>query len=207
MSTETQREPLSEVPDPAPPSSRWSPLVGGTAVWVFMGVEVGTFGLFLLAHSWMYAREPEVFAQSQALLHPGSAARGTAILLIGSWFAYQGALLFHAGKAQRASRWMAAASVSGVLFSANKIVEYASPELADITLSTNGFWFSYLFLTGLHLLHVIGGVGLFAWLSWAVAQDRLGDDPPISVDAGAAYWHLVDLVWVLLFPILYLMHS
>jgi len=196
----------SSATEPDNRADRVRPLLGGTAVWVFMTVEIITFGLFLLAHAWGWRADPKVFADSQSQLHVESAARGTALLLVGSLFAYLAALAHAERRYPVTRRWLVVAAVCGALFCTNKIVEYGSPELADITLSTNGFWFTYLFLTGLHLLHVIGGVGLFAWLAVAAGRGPLSNDAPISVDAGAVYWHLVDLIWVLLFPILYLMH-
>ena len=103
----------SRLPDP----SAWPPLTGGAAVWVFMTVEVATFGMFFVAHAGGWQTEPDVYASSQALLHPASAIRGTAILLVGSWLAYQGAL----AKPTRAWPWMAAAAVSGLLFALDLI--------------------------------------------------------------------------------------
>ena len=185
---------------------RWQPLTGGTAIWVFMSIEVLTFGLFFLAHAWGWRAEPSVFAESQARLHPASAARGTVMLLVGSWFAYQGVLANAAGRPRATASWLVAGAGAGLLFSANKIVEYASPNLAGITLSTNAFWFSYLFLTGLHLLHVLLGVAILCWLALRARRGATGPTHALDIEAGAAYWHLVDLIWVLLFPILYLMH-
>ncbi len=184
--------------------ARWHPLTGGAAVWIFMAVEVVTFGLFLLGHAWGWRSEPEVFAQAQALLHPGSAVRGTALLVGGSWLAYQAVLRREGEPAMDVSRALAGAAGLGVLFTLNKIAEYAS--LGGVNLSTNAFWFSYLFLTFLHLLHVIAGIGFFAWLAWKCRGGAPAPDDPISVEAAAAYWHLVDLIWVLLFPLLYLLH-
>lgn len=187
-------------------SPRPQSLTGGTAVWIFMTVEVVTFGMFLLAFAWGWREQGEVYRAAQALLHPGSGARGTAILLVGSWFAYQGVLDNHAGRARATAGWLGAAAVAGILFSVNKIVEYSSPELADVTLSTSAFWFSYLFLTGLHLLHVLGGVLALAWIARGAARGEFGPERALTVEMVAAYWHLVDLIWVLLFPILYVMH-
>ena len=184
---------------------RWQPLTGGTAIWIFMGVEVFTFGMFLLGHSWGWRSEPMVYAESQALLHPASGVRGTLLLLLGSGLAYLGVLSNHGGRLRASSWWMAAAAAVGLGFCLNKVVEYGDPALASISLSTNSFWFVYLFLTGIHLLHVAGGVVVLAWLSWR-ARHRDGPASDLSVEAGAAYWHLVDLIWVLLFPIIYLMH-
>jgi nitric oxide reductase NorE protein len=191
---------LSEVASPTAPA----PLSGGVAVWVFMTVEVVTFGMFLLAFAWSYGADPATFAAAQARLHPESALRGTALLLLASGFAYQ-AVLAHAERRLNAtSRWMAAAAAAGLAFSVNKLLEYADPSLAGLHLSSGGFWFSYFFLTGLHLLHVLGGIAFFGWLAGVV---RRAEVDRLTVEAGAAYWHLVDLIWVLLFPILYLMRA
>lgn len=189
-----------------PLSIRYAPLTGGTAVWIFMGVEVLTFGLFLLGHAWGWRTEPQVFAESQALLHPVSGVRGTLLLLVGSGLVVQGVLANHADRPQAAMGWLLAGAAAGLLFSVNKLLEYADPALAHVTLSTNSFWFSYLFLTGLHLLHVLGGVGILAVLAWRLRAGVYGPTNALGVEAGAAYWHLVDIIWVLLFPVLYLMH-
>lgn len=177
-----------------------------------MTVEVVTFGMFLLGHAWGWRSEGEVFRDAQALLHPGSGARGTAVLLVGSWFAYQAVLENHtatedpARRARATAGWLLGAAVAGVLFTVNKCVEYASPDLANVTLSTNAFWFSYLFLTGLHLLHVVGGVLALGWIAREASRGAYGPERALTVEAVAAYWHLVDLIWILLFPILYVMH-
>lgn len=194
------------MPSALPVRRAWAPLSGGTAVWVFMSVEVLTFGLFMLGHAWGWQVTPQTHAQGQALLHVGSGVRGTVLLLLGSGLAYQAVLADEHGSPRRAASWLVGAAVAGCAFSANKILEYASPDLAGVTLSTSSFWFSYLFLTGLHLLHVLAGIGLLLWVAARLlsAQPRAGDG--FTVSSVAAYWHLVDVIWVLLFPILYLMH-
>jgi nitric oxide reductase NorE protein len=189
----------------SPPQPRWQPLTGGTAIWIFMGVEVFTFGMFLLGHAWGWRSAPQVYAESQALLHPASGVRGTFLLLLGSGLAYLGLLSHRGGQQRVSSAWMAGAAVAGLGFCVNKMLEYADPALAAVNLSTNSFWFVYLFLTGIHLLHVFGGVLVLLWLAWR-ARHPTGPASDLAVEAGAAYWHLVDLIWVLLFPIVYLMH-
>lgn len=181
------------------------PLVGGTALWVFMGVEVLTFGMFLLAFAAAYVADAEVFRAGQALLHPDSAVRGTVILLLGSGAAYLGALAAHGGAPRRAGWWFLAAAALGVAFSGNKIGEYATPELYALWADESLFFFFYAFLTGLHLIHVVGGVVALGWVGALLVGRR--EVEPLSVDATAAYWHLVDALWVLIFPILYLMHA
>lgn len=191
----------------APPAAtRWQPLTGGTVVWVFMTVEIVTFGLFLLGFAAGWRGQEVVFADAQALLHRDSGIRGTALLLLGSGFAYAAVLQNAAGEARRTALLLGGAALTGVGFAVNKIAEYASPSLANVDLSTNDFWFAYLFLTGLHLLHVIGGIGFLGYLAARSHRGAYGPKNALTVEAGAAYWHLVDLVWLLVFPILYLMH-
>ena len=175
-------------------------------MWVFMSVEVVTFGLFLLGHAWSWRGDPVAFAASQAMLHPASGVRGTFFLLLGSGLAYQGVLAQQANRRSASAKWMALAATAGSLFCINKVIEYADPALAEVTLSTNAFWFSYLFLTGLHLFHVVGGVIVLGWLAWRAGWSASGPVELGTAEAGAAYWHLVDIIWVLLFPIIYLMH-
>lgn len=184
-------------------SRRWAPLSGGVAVWVFMTVEVVTFGMFLVAFAWGWRGAPDAFAEAQAALHPHSALRGTVLLLVGSGLAYQAVCAAADGRHRATAGWLLAAAASGLAFSVNKVLEYADPALAGVTLSTNGFWFSYLFLTALHLLHVLGGVVGLPWVAWRASR---GEASLLSVEGAAAYWHLVDVVWLLLFPTLYLMH-
>jgi nitric oxide reductase NorE protein len=185
---------------------RWQPLTGGTAIWVFMAVEVLTFGLFLLHHAWGWAGSAEVMAEGRARLHVDSATLGTVVLLLGSWAAYEGVLACEEGRGRPGALWFLGTAASGLVFTVNKIGEYASPELAGISLSESRFWFSYLFLTGLHLAHVVLGIGGFLWLAGQAWRARSGEgEGLLAVQAGAAYWHLIDVVWLLLFPVLYLM--
>lgn len=182
--------------------STWRPLTGGTAIWVMMAVEVATFGMFLLYFAWSWVGNAAAFLESQAQLHLGAATFGTVLLLLGSFAAYQGVLACEGGRLRAGAGWMVATAVTGLAFSANKLIEYS--HLEGVGLSTNAFWFSYLFLTGIHLLHVLAGVGGFAWLAWR-AWSGHGDEGEelLHVEAGAAYWHLVDVIWLLLLPILY----
>ncbi len=191
----------------APESSRrWQPLTGGTAVWVFMSVEVITFGMFLLGHAWGWRTTPESHAAGQALLDVESAVVSTFLLLLGSGFAYHAVLAEEDDRPQRTVAMLFAAAACGVAFSIHKIMEYQAPALANVSLSTSSFWFSYLFLTGLHLFHVIGGVGLFGWVGVQTLRSPDHPNAEPSVASVATYWHMVDVIWVLLFPILYLMH-
>jgi len=66
------------------------------------------------------------------------------------------------------------------------------------------FFSIYFCLTGLHGIHVLVGMGVMIWLMWLVSRNRIGSEFFTPVDLGGLYWHLVDLIWIYLFPLLYL---
>lgn len=177
-------------------------LPGGLAVWLFFMLEMGTFALFFIGFAWSYRSEPLVFQSSQALLHPRSGALNTLILLSGSWFAARGVLAFRQLRAL--APWFYAAAGSGLLFVGIKLWEYQGVFVQGISLSSNTFWFYYLFLTVVHALHVVAGILFMVWVGWRVQAATATAEQHLQVEAAAVYWHLVDIIWMFLFPLIYL---
>ena len=97
---------------------------------------------------------------------------------------------------RRARVWLAAAGVLGLVFLIIKILEYAEKAEAGIGLDTNTFFTLYYLLTGFHLAHVIFGV-IILIVAGVFARHE-------TIETGTAFWHMVDLVWVLIFPMIYL---
>jgi len=102
----------------------------------------------------------------------------------------------------------------GLGFAAVKIIEYREKITAGITLTTNDFYMYYYIFTGLHFLHVLIGMGVlvFLWFKARAAVQRKGElsdgdneKEMMLIESGASYWHMVDLLWIVLFPLLYLM--
>ena len=128
----------------------------------------------------------------------------TCVLLTGGWFAARGVLANRCDESRDASRCLWGAAASGLVFMAIKSYEYAGVFGAGITLSTSSFWFFYLFLTGFHFMHVLAGVGFLVPTAWRAYRGAYGPAEPMTVEAVAVFWHLVDLIWVSLFPLFYL---
>ena len=189
--------------DGAPGTEDRTDLPGGLVVWIFVAVEILTFGAFLAAFAHAYAADEQVFRSSQSLLHPLRGTINTAVLLTGSWLVARSVV----ADSKHAARWLLAAGISGVVFAAIKISEYVDVFSAGLSMSTNSFWFYCLFLTFMHLLHVLFGIGVMFWLSLrAAARDASSFAELVpSIEAGAVYWHLVDLIWIMLFPTIYMM--
>ncbi|MDP3871026.1 MAG: cytochrome c oxidase subunit 3 [Methyloversatilis sp.] len=107
----------------------------------------------------------------------------------------------------RLAAWFAAALGCGALYVVVKAVEYAQLFGAGCTLRTDTFYFFYFFTTVFHLMHVLLGMVMLAVVARRAQRGRLGTDEAGRrlAEAVAGYWHRVDLVWLVLFPLLYVL--
>lgn len=171
-------------------------LPGDPMIWVLVFSELAAFGLFLGAFVVARAVNPAVFASGQASLDSGLAGLNTIVLVTSGWAAARGTAAARAGEARSSRHWLLVAIGLGAAFVAIKLVEYSREIGSGIGLETSPFFTLYFLLTGFHLLHVCLGIIILA----AVCRRA----EPFSVETGTSFWHMVDLVWVVMFPILYL---
>ena len=174
-----------------------SELPGELMMWVLIASELLVFGAALIACLSVRASDPVAFASDQALLDRTAAAVNTSVLVTSGLCAAAAVRAREAGTRRVARRWLFAAGGLGIVFLAIKGAEYASKASLGIGIDTSPFFMFYYLVTGFHALHVVAGVLLLALVSWA--------DSVRNMEAAVAFWHLVDLVWVLLFPIIYVL--
>jgi nitric oxide reductase NorE protein len=110
------------------------------------------------------------------------------------------------GASRIGARWLAGGIGCGAGFLLIKGFEYAAKFGAGINLSTNTFWMFYLSLTFFHFMHVILGMVILVVLWFQTRRGHYGPGRANGLESGAAYWHMVDLVWIILFPLVYVMH-
>jgi cytochrome c oxidase subunit III len=187
-------------------------------MWVFLGSEVLFFsGLFGLYASYR-AEHPHGFGV--AVLHNTLAlgSTNTGVLLVSS---YTVALAVHAlrkGRHRAAASLVGITVVLGACFLAIKTVEYlahfkegiypggvGSFYAAHPDAGTKMFFTLYYCMTGLHALHVFAGMLVLLVLLWKIARLRIGAWAPHPLAIGAVYWHLVDVIWIFLWPLFYLL--
>jgi nitric oxide reductase NorE protein len=171
-------------------------LPGDPMIWVLIFSELAVFGLLLGAFAVARAINPVVFASGQALLDPSLAALNTLMLVTSGWAAARGAAAARARAAAACRRWLLLAIALGGTFVAVKLLEYAGEIATGVGLETSTFFTLYFLLTGFHLLHVVLGMVILALV-------RRGAEAG-AVETGTSFWHMVDLVWILMFPIIYL---
>ena len=166
-------------------------------MWVLILSEMLVFSAFFVLFAWQRAFEPELFNQSQQLLDPISGGLNTLVLLTSGLFA---AFAVQASAARQVSRcrlWLMLTMVLGLAFCVIKVLEYADKLGAGLTPETNIFFSYYYLLTAFHLAHVVFGLGLLALITWKTSRE--------NVETVTAFWHMVDLIWVMLYPLLYLL--
>lgn len=180
-------------------------LPGDGVMWLLILVELATFGLLFGAFAVVRAQNLALFGASQALLDASKGAINTWLLIGGSGCVVHAVKAARAGLGRRAAGWLVAAQATGVTFLALKVGEYGALVHAGVDVETNVFFTLYFLLTGFHFVHVMAASVLLALLTRPTWRGRYGPHDVHALETVAAFWHLVDLLWLVLFPLVYIL--
>ena len=180
-------------------------LVGDLAVWLIILAEMLAFCILFLSYAFARALNVELFNASQRTLDLHSGAINTVLLITGSWCVVRAVNAVRASASAVGARWLVAALVCGAGFVTLKVLEFSAKADAGIDLSTNTFYMFYILLTGFHFLHVIVAMVFLTLLLVQVLRGAYGSHDHHALESGAAFWHMVDLLWIVLFPLVYVM--
>lgn len=176
---------------------------GGILMWIIIFLELLTFGMALVAFVYYGKEQPELFHQSRLQLNTTFGAINTIFLLTSGFFMANAVLEFKSNNRFKSSQYFKLTMLGGTLFLILKGVEYSHKIDSGISLDTNMFFTFYWMLTGFHLIHVIMGLVILIWTNYGMMKKN-SDTGIDDVEACAAFWHMCDLIWLLLFPVLYL---
>ncbi len=199
----------ADVYEPAVPET----FNGKLAMWLFLCSEVMFFSALLGAYITLRTGQPQNFEKSQQMLHHhvGLAAFNTALLISSSLTMALGVLAAQKKQWAKQRNLLLITAACGALFLGLKLYEYSTKINNGYTVDgvfhpdplvprRDLFFAFYWALTGIHGLHILGGVIPIAWIAMlAGKKDVTGETEMIGL-----YWHFVDLVWIFLFPLLYL---
>ena len=180
-------------------------LPGDLAIWFFILAEMLAFAVFFAAYAFARASHVEEFNQYQQTLDLNAGALNTVLLITGSWFVALAVQAAHRDEQPAISRNLLLGWLCGAGFLVVKCFEYAGKFGAGITLSTNTFYMFYISLTFFHFMHVILGMVILTVLWKQSRKGVYGRHEANGLESGAAYWHMVDLLWIVLFPLVYVM--
>jgi cytochrome c oxidase subunit 3 len=191
------------------------PLGARLGMWLFLFTELLLFaGLFLLYAVYRDAF-PEDFHYAATMLDPLIGTINTLVLLTSSLTMALSIGALERGRVRTAKLLLAGTLLLGVLFLVNKAFEWSAkihhglyPQSEELLAHTNGeniFFGLYYAMTGLHAVHVIAGLGVLAVMYLRIARTPApAEDERTKLENAGLYWHLVDIVWIFLFPLFYL---
>lgn len=180
-------------------------LPGDLAIWFFIFMELFVFAVAFLSYAVMRLQNSELFAKYQATLNTEFGAINTLILITSSYFVIRSIHAIRASDTKACVFWLVAAIAGGAGFLILKSIEYYDKFSAGISLSTNTFYMFYLSLTLFHFLHVILGMIILIFVAIKAQRGGYSATDHIGIESGASYWHMVDLVWIILFPLVYIL--
>ncbi len=182
-------------------------LPGDSGVWTFIIADMGAFAMFFIVFSAGRMASPEVFEESRRHLDVTLGLLNTLILLTSSLFMVRAVEAARAGGRGDVRRNLAFTMLIGSGFAVTKIIEYKAKIAAGIGLTTNEFFTYYFAFTGIHFLHFLIGIAALAMMQMKARQDVLDDRFRRWIESVGCYWHMVDLLWIMLFPMLYLLRA
>ncbi len=172
---------------------------GRLAVWWVLASEVVIFGGLLASYLMFRMGHPE-WAIAAAVTNTWIGAFNTFVLLSSSFTAVLAHQAAERGDGKRAARFLTFTILGAVTFLVVKAFEWASEISHGYTITSNGFWSFYYTAAGLHALHVIAGAIIMGF----IARDAARGKGLHRVELIGIYWHFVDVVWIFLFPLLYI---
>jgi len=172
---------------------------GRLAVWWIIASEIVIFGGLLVSYILHRLGHPE-WAAFAAHTNTAAGATNTFVLLTSSLTAVLAHKAAEEGNGSKAARFLRFTMLGGATFIIIKSFEWHHEISLGYTITANGFWSFYYTAAGLHALHVIGGVIIMGFVSAAAARNHELQ----RVELIGLYWHFVDIVWIFLFPLLYI---
>lgn len=188
----------------SPASSPRGRIPGEEGIWLFIAGDLVLFTLLFCVFLHMRGEQLTVFTEGRAQLNQTWGLVNTLLMLTSSWCV---ATAVHAARRQMTAitvRCFTGALACGLGFWTVKGFEYSEKLSAGITISTNDFFMLYFIYTGLHLLHVTIGMGVLTWLALYSKRGAFTPGKLQNIESGASFWHLVDLLWIVLFALLYM---
>ena len=179
-------------------------LPGDLAAWMFIFAELAVFGILFVGFTVARSLDPATFHAGREVLHPWIGLVNTVALITASYLVATAVQqLRHREGGTRLRLWLAIAVSS--IYTAGKLWEYIELYGQGYNLGTDTFFMFYFFLTFFHFMHVLLGQIILVVLVIKVGRGDYDGSDMNGMESGASYWHMVDLVWLVLFPMIYVL--
>ncbi len=183
-------------------------------MWIFLFTEVLFFGGLFLLYSVFRDKYRLAFHDAATELDLVLGTANTVVLLTSSMFMALSIAWLRRGRPRLSSLFQGATITLGLVFLVNKYIEWGahighgiyphSPQMADMSRGKIIFFSLYYVMTGLHGLHVLIGVLVIGGMMLLTARGRINREDFVKLENTGLYWHFVDIIWIYLFPLFYL---
>jgi nitric oxide reductase NorE protein len=194
-------------PEPTVLGGRQARLVGDEGIWFFIAGDLCLFTVCFLLFMTGRVGAPAEFERSRETLHLGLGLVNTLVLLTSSYFMARAVVATRRRLRAHVRRNLRLALGIGAIFAVVKVFEYGSKFKVGISPVTSDFFMYYFVLTGLHLLHYLGGMMALVVTLARARRNELNAGYTRWIESVGVYWHMVDLIWIFLFPMLYLLRA
>ena len=178
---------------------------GENSLWLLILGDMVIYAIMFLVFAYSYQQQPDTFAAGQELLNKNFGFINTLLLLTSSWFVAKGVRSIRRQPSLDASHWLLLALVCGGAFVVSKVVEYSLKINAGVVLTSNDFFMYYYMITAFHLIHVLIGMTVLVFMWLTARRPQVPAEGVRFLECGATFWHLVDLLWIMIFPLIYLL--
>ena len=182
--------------------------------WIFLLTEMMMFGVLFLLFAINFYRHSELFSTSSGHLNVWLGGTNTVILLISTYTMGLASLMMRQGKVRASAYFVGATAFMAIIFLGIKLLEWSIdighgiyPGSSILDAKDKGeilFFGLYFVMTGLHGLHVIVGIALMAWVLLLIRSGGVRPEHTIVIKNVTLYWDFVHLIWIILFPLFYM---
>lgn len=181
------------------------PIPANMAVWILIGAELTEFALFFVIYLVVRSHNPEIFSQGPERLNLLAGTLNTLALITSSYFVARAISAIKMNKPKQTVKWLGASLLMGASYLGIKTWEYFWNAQAGLDSRTDLFYTLYYYLTFNHLLHVMMGMCTLAWVMVRAHYNAYNKDEYQGLESAACYWHMIDLAWIIIFPLLYVL--
>lgn len=171
---------------------------------MFVLGDLVIFALFFATFLTYRAEAPEVYAKAQATLNLTIGTANTIVLLTSSWLLAHAVKTVRTGAALSARPIVLTAILLGIAFIFGKGFEYVQKVIHGIDALEAEFFMFYFVFTGIHFVHVLVGLILLTLFGYSIKVDIPSEGRLRALEGSVIYWHMVDLLWIILFTLFYL---
>jgi len=195
---------MSELAQPRPYfSTNTRKIPGSLAIWAAILAEMSEFAIMFIVYFLAKVHNPELFDQGPLKLSTLAGTVNTLLMLTSSFFVVRGVIAMRENNPLVCMRWLWGAVAAGCIYLVIKYFEYQWNTTQGLSTETNIFYAVYYYVTFNHFLHVGWGSVAIIWVIHRVNTGIYTQQEHEGLVTVAVYWHMIDLAWITIFPLLY----